>query len=377
MKLSRIKIIAANLVIMVTMLSCSFTQTLGQAGSPLETSPASPPAAPVEGAADAESEIPAAEEASSATQAPPDESTREQPEVLNIGIMIHLEGWNDLTEKDVYIRHTDLVREYAALFEKYGAKMTIETIDVARADLKWGGNFISEMSSRGHGIGLHADVGGNPAFQCNQFVPELRQMKRVFDQLGVPIMHTSGVVSKCDWVTASAEAGFDIVTGNVAYALLSLSPEMIPEEYRDCRTPKECHQPWPTELDKQIHPWRAESGSNWIEPNADGPIVILTESGGLTHMAEQLNIPGSNYGEDQFTSADVDAYFTLLEEALQHVDPTLENNFYISWSIGKALDSALIEDWLKRLEPYVASGKVRWMTLPEMYQSYIDWEERQ
>ncbi|NPV76509.1 MAG: hypothetical protein HPY59_09070 [Anaerolineae bacterium] len=304
------------------------------------------------------------------------ELSASQSSVLNIGIMIHLEGWRDDKEREAYVKHTTLVRRYADLFEKYGAKMTFETIDVAKGDLKFGGGFLSEMRQRGHGVGLHADVGGDLKYKCERFTPTLLEMKQVFDQLGISIIHTSGVTSKCDWVKASSQAGFKMVTGNVAFSLLSLSPDLIPEAYKNCQTPTQCHEPWPEELEKQIHPWRAQSGSNWIIPNPDGQVVILPESGGLPHLAEQLEDPHAKYTSDTFTKEDIDAYFILLDQALSLADPGRVNNFYVSWSIGQSLDEALLENWLSRLQTYVQSGRVRWMTLPEMYEEFISWEKK-
>lgn len=297
-----------------------------------------------------------------------------QPPVLNIGIMIHLEGWDDEKNKDAYQRHIDLVTKYADLFERYGAVMTLETIDVAAADKKWGGTFLADMAARGHAIGLHADVGGNKNYACQKFPADLRRLKRTFDQLGVPITHVSGIVSACDWVTAAAEAGFSAVTGNVAYSLLSLDPALIPPEFADCPNPSACHQPWPSDLASQIHPWRAESGANWIENDPNGAIIILTESGGLAHLAEQLADPNATHTKTEFTRQDIDAYFTLLDQALALADPALQNNFYVSWSIGSALDEGLLEEWLTRLQPYVESGKVRWMGLPDMAEEYANWQ---
>ena len=78
-----------------------------------------------------------------------------------------------------------------------------------------------------------------------------------------------------------------------------------------------------------------------------------------------------------FESADVDAFFTQLDQAVSLADPAKVNTFFVSWSLGKPLDKALLEQWLQRLQPYVQTGTVQWKTLPEMYDAYLAWEQTQ
>jgi len=76
----------------------------------------------------------------------------------------------------------------------------------------------------------------------------------------------------------------------------------------------------------------------------------------------------------KFTEEDVDIFFQQLDEALSYTDPNLVNIYYVAWSFGKSLDKKIMEDWLRRLRPYIASGRVEWKTLPQMYDAYIQWE---
>ena len=44
---------------------------------------------------------------------------------LYLGIMVHLEGWRaELNQEEMFDHYASLIREYAALFETYGAKLT-------------------------------------------------------------------------------------------------------------------------------------------------------------------------------------------------------------------------------------------------------------
>jgi len=43
--------------------------------------------------------------------------------------------------------------------------------------------------------------------------------------------------------------------------------------------------------------------------------------------------------------------------------------------MGKLLDNALAEGWLKGIQLYVQLGQVEWKTLLEMYDAYVQWEQ--
>jgi hypothetical protein len=115
-----------------------------------------------------------------------------------------------------------VIRAYADLFEAYGAKLTWESREVTDAIVRWGDNVLLEMEQRGHGIGVHADIGGQRDYDCDLFIAALREEREQLESLGVTVRHVSGIVSHCDWVTAAAEAGYGFTTGQVAYAVMSM-----------------------------------------------------------------------------------------------------------------------------------------------------------
>jgi len=289
-----------------------------------------------------------------------------------LGIMVHLEGWKDeLFNEEMFIHHARLIREYASLFEAYGAKLTWESKEVTEASFTWGDNVLKEMEERGHGIGVHADLGGQLDYNCDIFDFELRIRKEMLESLGVTVRHVSGVVSHCDWVTALIDSGYSFVTGTVAYGVMSLPEVMRPEEYRNCPSPLACHDTYPEALADRIHPWRMHSGLDWIRHDPDGKLVMLPSSHGLACYAESA--AGAKCDQD-FTPEDIDLFFEELDAAVALRDPKQINMYYMSWSLGKALDAGLMEEWLQRIVPYVQAGLVEWKTLPEMYDAYIAWE---
>jgi len=289
-----------------------------------------------------------------------------------LGIMVHLEGWKDeLFNEDMFDHHVRLIREYASLFETYGAKLTWESKETTEASINWGDNVLKEMEERGHGIGVHADLGGQLDYNCEMFDRELSIRKKTLESLGVTVRHVSGVVSHCDWVTALVDSGYSFVTGTVAYGVMSLPEDLRPEEYRNCPSPLACHDTFPEALEDRIHPWRMHSGLDWIGHDPDGKLVMLPSSHGLACYAEST--AGAKC-DQEFTREDLNLFFEELDAVVALRDPNQINMMYVSWSFGKALDANLLEEWLRGITPYVETGLVEWKTLPEMYDAYIAWE---
>jgi len=289
-----------------------------------------------------------------------------------LGIMVHLEGWQDeLFNEEMFNKHAGLIRKYASLFETYGAKLTWESKEITDASIQWGDNVLKEMEERGHGIGVHADLGGQLDYNCDMFDRELHIRKETLESLGVTVRHASGVVSHCDWVTAMVDAGYNFTTGMVAYGVMSLPEAMRPEKFRNCSSPYACHDTFPEALADRIHPWRMHSGFDWIRHDPDGKLVLLPASNGLACFSESA---AGTECEQEFTLEDIDLFFEELDEAVALRDPNQINMYYVGWSLGKALDTELMKEWLQRNVPYVEAGLVEWKTLPEMYDAYIAWE---
>lgn len=298
--------------------------------------------------------------------------------VLYVGLMIHLEGHKTDTREahDIY---ADGIKSYTDIFDEYGARVTWEVKEPIESCDKFNDYYFKDIENRGHGIGVHADIGGNrddTAYTYTHFVNDLKFMKKQLEKQDVTVRHASGICSHLDWVSGVIEAGYSFVTGIVGYCTVSLPEELIPEEYKDCLGPGDCHDLYPDELQERMHPWRANT-KNWTEYDPNGELVILPAAiNGLLYLAELQDNPDYN-GDFQFTLEDIDAYIDLLEEAITYVDPDKVNTFYLSWSYGKALDEALIHEWLLRIESYIEEGKVEWKTLPEMYDIYVEWEKNQ
>jgi hypothetical protein len=321
--------------------------------------------------------------AQTAPAGPKPEATVENPEetapqppageaVLYIGLMVHLEQWDDAGSQSEFDRHAAYMRQFAGQFETYGGKLTWESKQVTEGVIQWGDNVLLEMQQRGHGVGVHADIGGQSNYDCSRFTDDLRAEKQQLESLQVTVRHVSGIVSRCDWVTAAVEAGFLFTTGQVAYSVMSMPEQDRPPEYRNCATPSDCHQIFPEELADRIYPWRMHSGADWLTHDPDGKLVMLAASQGIMCMDETRS--GKEGTKCEHTLADNEAFLQYIDEALALSDPHQVNIYYAWWSLGDPLDTAVLEDMFAKLKPYTDSGRVQWKTLPEMYDAYVAWE---
>ena len=300
---------------------------------------------------------------------------------LYIGIMVHLEGWDEeVVNEEVFKKHADVARKFASVIEKYGAKATFEASpEFIEACKRWNDNVLRELFERGHGLGVHADLGGaveKEGLTQESFASKLAEMKRAIESLtGIKIRHVSGICSTLDWVRAAADAGYEFTTGTVAYCVMSMPENERPAEFRNCPSPAACHDTFPVNQKDRMHPWRTSTGRNWLEVNPNGRLVILPASGVLKGMKEEMEGKLGVGGEDKFTEEDIDTYIDLLEEALSYAEADKVNIFYLGWSIGSPnIKEDLLEKWLDAIQPYVKAGKVEWKTLPEMYEAFIQWE---
>ncbi|MBU1671576.1 MAG: hypothetical protein KKF41_00345 [Actinobacteria bacterium] len=296
---------------------------------------------------------------------------------LMLGVIVHLEGYrNEARNQAVFAEHATMVRGYADIFERYGLRLTLEASpEFVEGCARWGDNVLAEMAGRGHGIGVHADLGAEPVLSQERFVEGLTEMNRDIEALGVQVRHVSGVCSSLDWVAAARGAGFEFVTGTVEYALKSIPADRLPAEYRyiaGLNTPSQAHGNVPADLADRLHPWRMVSGDSWLWDDPAGEVVILPGDGGtcITRMAEDAGAKASG-GKAIFDSQDVAAFTAQLDRALECCTPEALNVYYVGWSIGAKARTEAVEEWAQAMKTYVDAGKVQWKTLPQMYDAYV------
>ncbi len=297
-----------------------------------------------------------------------DVSTPVEPGVVYITMMVHLEHVaNENISENSFTQHAEAIRSFAAIFNENNAKATFEAKpEFVNGCRRWGDNVLLELYNQGHGIGVHADVGGNiNGLTHETFVQEIKDMKTNMELLlGHEVRHVSGICSSMDWVNPAIEAGYLFNSGIVGYCALSLPEELRPDEYKTCSTPTECHGEIPVNLKDRVHPWRTSSGSNWLEDDPNGKLVILPAGDLLSALVQEKS--------KGFDEKDIEEYIKLLDEALTYSNEGKITLLYVAWSINTEIhDEEMLQQWLDAIQPYVDSGKVKWKTLPEMYDAYI------
>jgi len=299
----------------------------------------------------------------------------EGTKALNLGMMVHLEGWfGEETSEVKYNGHVTAIRNLADKLEEYDAVGTFEASpETVEAAGNWSENIMLELYERGHGIGVHADVGGNPnsPLTLPLMVKEIKDMRIALEELiGADVRHVSGICSHLDWADAAIKAGYEFNTGLVAYCVSAMDYEDRPDEYKDCTNPSECHDVYPHDLEDRVEPWRVGSAKQWLTHDPNGDLVIIMEAGGLYGMNEEF---GDGTGDGDLTSEDVTVFIEQLDQAIALMENGEVNTFYVSWSIGNALrvQSPVLDEWLQAIESYVEAGQVEWKSIPDMYDNYV------
>jgi len=302
------------------------------------------------------------------------------PEKLYLSMMIHLEGWDDEVEnEEKFNGHSNAARKFLAVFDKYNAKATVEArLEFVKAQNNWGDNVLKEFHEKGHGIGLHADLGGNAeeiGMSQEDMNQRLTDMKNQFEKLsGIKIQHASGICSSLDWVEAAIKAGLEFTTGGVAYCVMSMPEEDRPEEFKDCESPLYCHDTYPLEVKGRVHPWRVSDGANWLEHDPNGKLVYFAPENALNWLAEEET--GSDAIKKIFDQKDIDAFMDRMQEALEYTKDGEISTMYVGWSIGDANpDLEVLDSWFASIQPYVESGQVEWMSVNDMYDEFLEWEQ--
>jgi hypothetical protein len=224
------------------------------------------------------------------------------------------------------------------------------------------------MQQRGHAVGIHADAGGNKNATVKSITNTLDEMQEKLLTLGISTSAASGVASKANWVEACERAEIDTVSCMVAYGLWSLDPSLRPEGFEPYENPSEGHGPFPFALEDRLHPWLAGDGSNWINHDPMGTVVILPTGLSLNGASGELN--GTQEYQSEFTKEDIEAWREALPRVIAASDSGAVNTFYAVWSFGGAVDKELLEEWLQMIDEYVQAGSIRWSTIPEMAQLY-------
>lgn len=286
--------------------------------------------------------------------------------------MTHMEGnFKDDTDQDLFKMHVAQIRYAIALFDEYGAKLTLESgHSFAVANTTWKTNIMKEVVDHGHGVGSHADFGAErEPTSLAALTEEFADIKALVDELVGPENNrgVSGGQGQNDWVTAASNAGFGYMDGVVGFAYLSMPLRERPDGWTDAAIRATYyHDGAPESLATRTHPFWLADASDFRE-DADGTLLINGgDAGELASLAEGR----SNCHPDcVLTTADVDALKVMLDDALAAHDGSRVGklNIHIPLTLLQKKNDAVLRTMLAMLKTYADDGKILFGTQKDVY----------
>lgn len=285
-------------------------------------------------------------------------------------VSIHVEGWQREDEvEDMFDRHVAGILELATIAHDHQALLTFELSQVFMDGVvTWQSDVLDRLDTLGHGIAIHADVGGRGTPNLDALTRPLRAMRRRLAELGFETTHASGVCSRGPWVEALLAAGYTTSNGGVAYCATSMDPGLLREDQLwvlACGTPQECHGPAPIGDGRRMHPFFVTSSENWMVSDAeDGLLLVVSESGSTLPCLDGTAEPGS--GQCRLDLDDGQALTLVIEEYLAERTAGRTSVLSYSWSIGSMPEPEPMEQLFSSVDPYVSSGQLQWATAPQV-----------
>lgn len=304
---------------------------------------------------------------------------------LYLTTMTHMESsFMDDRDRALYDRHLEQLTYGMDLADAYGAKLTIESEKpFARADAKYGVNFMSQILARGHGVGTHCDVGfKDPLMSSEQFAAKLRENKALVDALVGPEnnLGCSGAGGVNDYVIGAHLAGFSYLNGIVSMHYLSMPLENRPSPQwtNEYIQRGHFHENAPLDLEARIYPFRLKDASDFV-PDEDGVIVISAgDLGGLIRLQETAA------GKDcrnqcTLTRSDVDEAVRLIREVDSLRDPNklAKASLYLEAAIFVPENEDGLRYFFSQMQALAAEGVITWATQADVYRAFAAHESAQ
>ncbi|MGQ0805492.1 MAG: hypothetical protein ACT4PI_16740, partial [Actinomycetota bacterium] len=241
------------------------------------------------------------------------------------------------------------------------AKITFElTPSFVAATEMWGSTFIADMDARGHGIGVHADYGGQGYVDRATFTAELVSQREAIEAQGVDVVHVSGICSPSEWVEAAIDAGFTATTGMVEFCQSSY-PGNYPLACGDAAN--ECHGMAVTDWEHLLHPWRTSTSADWLTADPSGALLLVA-NGGASLSCLSEDAAGATCG-GVGDSGDLDEFERLLREFIGHREAGRVNVLTFSWPVGRPPTAGFADELFAMVAGF-DSSQVQWATMADI-----------
>lgn len=291
--------------------------------------------------------------------------------ILLIGFQLHIEEiimqkYYD-SDRNLFMQYADILDRLAKVFEKHGAKLSIQTEkNFANADVKFGRYILQELRQRGHGIGVQSHLGHH----MKELNLQTDQQKLQYT-LGVK----QAVINALGWEPTNLGGGFEmdnvnllgVVEGGAGFTSMTAVEKPY---YRQVKKPPKWMHPWilpPTQMSNLADP-------EWLAHDPSGSLVYIPG----WYMSEIFEID-CRKDESSLNYATQSLY-----NALEDAD---ENFINVWWCSSHLYQSGGTEEQTQRVinaydkwftevvDPLVEQGKVKWMTFDEIAQIYLKWEK--
>lgn len=291
--------------------------------------------------------------------------------------MTHMEGnFKDDKDEDLFLKHVEQIRWAINLFDEYGVKLTIESEQsFATANSTWNLNILKEVVDAGHGVGTHADFGGQEKrIPLNRYTMLFETNKKLVDDL-VGTENNQGVSGgqgQNNWLQAAANAGFKYMDGVVGFGMLAIPEDKRPENWTDEYIRKTSyHDPVPLSLEERIYPFGLADLDDF-EPD-NNPVLIIND-GGIGEIASMYEGRSNCDPDCVLEKNDIDKIFGIIEEADEIHDPSMlaKLNIHIPLVTFKEDNEEVLRYFLEGLKKYQEDGIIEFATQFETYKAYIE-----
>ena len=249
-------------------------------------------------------------------------------------VSIHVEGFKgDDREQQVFQHHAELIRMVAREAKDAGIPLSLElSPEFATGAVQWAPGFAKEMRDMGHGLSLHADVGGSP-ISDQDYVRKLEDSVKAVEALGIKPRYASGICSAGGWVEGMVQAGMEAAVGLVGWCLKSVDGTLPtgadPQHIRQCRTPVECHEAAVSDPSLAVFPWRASRARSWTTPDTAGKLLIIPSAESLGSAVQSPQGRGRTW---TFGPAEARALKERVKDALAVA--SMEHPGVLAWTVS-------------------------------------------
>ena len=267
--------------------------------------------------------------------------------------------------RSVFMEYAETLDKLAKLFEKYGAKLSIQTEkQFADADVKFGRFILRELEARGHGIGVQSHLGHHiRELGLKTDEEKLRYNQAVKDVVARALGHEP----------TNLGGGFELENVSLlgvcdgCLGFISMTALEKPYYRETGNSPTKLH-PWILPSVQMISLRTGE----WLSHDESGTIVYIPG----WYKARSFEID-CRRNPNCFAEAE-----RSLQEALKDMESGMINTWYVSSHLyqcgsGTEVEEVLeaYEEWLKELELLMKEGRVVFLTFDEIAQIYLRWEK--